>query len=732
VKNITDVGHMRQELLDRGEDKLIAQARREGKTSAQIAAFYTAAFLADEQALNIQPAHVFPKATDHIPEMLAIVRDLVAKEIAYQVDGTIFFDVTKFPSYGRLSGNQLAQSLEQLQGEQNTIKRHPEDFPLWKPAEPDREMAWDSQWGRGFPGWHIECSAMALKHLGSGIDIHTGGVDNIFPHHEDEIAQSEAHTGTTFARCWVHAQHLLCDGRKMAKSAGNAYTLADVQQRGFTPLALRYLFATAHYRTRTNFTFAALRAAETGLRRLRLLAQSLATHGEPVVDTGDAGMATAFRETFRRAIEDDLNMPRALAVVWALTRGASSNLGPTSRLALIQEFDQVLGLGLKDCVPGSDAAMPDGTPVVVQELARARWSARARGDFTIADALRSEIWEAGYLVRDATRSTMLVARPADEGLCVISRSGDVPDCLHVPAQYQFSVQLVSRNSRDDLERCLKSISRQRRGRSLEVVIVDNGSTDDTLPYLRTLAREGFYGDDGQALPCGVIFADHDLGHAAARNASMRAGSGEIVLLLDTSIELDGDIWTPLAAQLHDPGTGVVGPYALATSDLKEFEETTAAEADAVEGYLMAFRRDLWREVGPVEEKFRFYRLMDIYLSFMFKTSGYSVLRAPLVAERIIKHPHREWFSLGEEDRATKSKKNYDLFRRRWHHGESLLVANFVHENHWFGHDHPRHVDGSRAHVASELPPPGTPHTHEHRHWPDHSHTHAHVHESARG
>ena len=277
VKNITDVGHMRVEMLDRGEDKLIAQARKEGKTSAEIAAFYTAAFLEDERRLNILPAHVFPKATEHIPEMIAIVAELERKGLAYAAGGNVFFDVRRFPDYGKLSGNQLAGMIQGVRDMADANRRNPEDFPLWKLAEPGREMAWDSPWGRGFPGWHIECSAMAIKHLGRHFDIHTGGVDNLFPHHEDEIAQSEGYTGEKFVNYWLHAQHLLADGQKMAKSTGNAYTRADVEARGFEPLALRYLFATVHYRSRLNFTFSALRAAQIALHRLRGQALRLAT-----------------------------------------------------------------------------------------------------------------------------------------------------------------------------------------------------------------------------------------------------------------------------------------------------------------------------------------------------------------------------------------------------------------------------------------------------------------------
>jgi cysteinyl-tRNA synthetase len=228
----------------------------------------------------------------------------------------------------------------------------------------------------------------------------------------------------------------------------------------------------------------------------------------------------------------------------------------------------------------------------------------------------------------------------------------------------------------------------------------------------------------------VFFADHDLGFAAARNAGIRAARGRIIVWLDTAIELAGDIWTPLERALADPEVGVVGPYALRTDDLKEFYETEGPEADAVEGYLLAFRRALLGEVGMAEEKFRFYRLLDIYMSFMFKTSGYRVRCVPEVADLVVKHPHREWYSLSPEERATKSKKNYDIFRRRWHHGQSLQIANYVAADRWFGHDHPRHLDGAHTHPPAELPPSGQPHSHDHRHWPDHSHSHLHHHRPA--
>src|SRR3990172_2232310 len=273
VKNITDVGHMRQEMLERGEDKVIAAALAEGKTPGQIAQFYTRAFLEDETKLNILPAHTFPRASENVREMVEMTRQLVEKGYAYEAGGNVYFDVRSFPEYGRLSG-QRGEGLESGgRVEADPLKRDQRDFTLWKAAEPGRALKWRSPWGGGFPGWHIECSAMAAKYLGREVDFHTGGVDNIFPHHEDEIAQSEAAFGARHVRCWVHGQHLLVDGVKMAKSTGNVYTIADLEGRGFDPVAFRYLCATAHYRARLNFTWQSLRAAQVGLKRLRLCLQ---------------------------------------------------------------------------------------------------------------------------------------------------------------------------------------------------------------------------------------------------------------------------------------------------------------------------------------------------------------------------------------------------------------------------------------------------------------------------
>jgi len=752
VKNITDVGHMRVEMLDRGEDKLIAQARKEGKSSAEIAAFYTAAFHDDEAALNILPAHLFPKATEHIPEMLEIIQGLQRKELAYAVGGNVFFEVRRFAGYGKLSGNLLPQMLAGARDAVDTNRRNPEDFPLWKEAEPGREMAWESPWGRGFPGWHIECSAMAIKHLGEQFDIHTGGVDNIFPHHEDEIAQSEGYTGKRYVNYWLHAQHLLADGQKMAKSTGNAYTRSDIEARGFEPMALRLLFATVHYRSRLNFTFSALRAAQTALHRLRghvirlAVAQSSRTEGEAF--SGQQLRDTPWHQQFMAALENNLNLPQALAVVWNMLR-RGSDTAPALKLALLLDFDEVLGLGLGEWLhqttdpattlragdqrpaTESTAAVVGGQwsvvePELVTALVQQREHLRRERRYTEADELRAQIRAAGYTIRDTPGGPVAEACSAEEEFGSISRSTDVPNRISAPDLYEFSINLLAHDSRADLQRCVGSVARHAGGRKLELVILDNGSTDDTIGYLQQLARGGLRDAHGATIPLQVLFTDHNMGFAAGRNATMRASRGRVVVLLDTSIELCGDIWAPLERALADEQIGVVGPYGLVTDDLKEFSEHTGPDVDAIEGYMMAFRRALLPEIGWFEEKFRFYRLLDVYESFMFKTSGYRVVAVPVVAAVIEKHPHREWYSLTEDERATKSKKNFDIYKRRWHHGQSLLVANFVPSARWFGHDHPHHL-GAHTHAAEELPPPGTAHNHRHQHWADHDHEHMHVH-----
>src|SRR5579859_6447827 len=556
IKNITDVGHMRLEVLDRGEDKLIAQARKEGKTSRQIAQFYTEAFHEDEGALNILPAHIFPRATQHIPEMIEMIEGLLAKGIAYEVNGYVYFDIKRFPDYGKLSGNRLANLLAGVREGNDSDRHNPEDFPLWKAAEAGREMAWESPWGRGFPGWHIECSAMAMKYLGTHFDLHTGGVDNIFPHHEDEIAQSEGFSGQSFANYWVHAQHLLADGQKMAKSTGNAYTRAEIEARGFHPLALRYFYTTALYRSRLNFTFRALQAAQISLERLQEQAYQLYLRADKArLFSPELPVPNPWQEAFLAEVEYDLNMPRAMAVVWSMLR--AHEYDATMLLSLLFDFDRILGFNLKQYVQSEQpelkrdsqfslAALPAEIVARVQEHEELR---RAQ-EYVRSDQVRQALQASGYALRDTERGALVLPRRREEEFSVLSSSRDVPDATHSSDLYEFSVNLLAHNSRDDLERCVRSICRHAGHRRIELVIIDNGSADETLPYLEQLARQNaLQSEQGEPIGLQVYFADHNMGFAAGRNVSMRASRGRYLLLMDTSIEVNGDIWEPLEQAL---------------------------------------------------------------------------------------------------------------------------------------------------------------------------------------
>ena len=343
IKNITDVGHMRQEVLEQGEDKVIAAAIAEGKTPAQIAQFYTQRFLNDESTINILPADEFPKATEHVNEMIEIIDSLLQSALAYKVEGNIYYDINSFPTYGNLSGNIHESELQEaVRIESDQLKKDPRDFTLWKKAEEGRTLKWASPWGDGFPGWHIECSAMSIKYLGKHIDVHTGGVDNIFPHHEGEIAQSEGYTGSKVVNHWVHGQHLLADGVKMAKSAGNAFIIPDLIDRGIDPLAFRYLCMTAKYRTRINFTFTSLKACETALNKL--LRHYILFNRSSQNGVSDIGAVNEWEKRLIGIVCEDLNMPGLVDGIWRLIE--SSDIANSDKAAILRSIDNLMGLGL--------------------------------------------------------------------------------------------------------------------------------------------------------------------------------------------------------------------------------------------------------------------------------------------------------------------------------------------------------------------------------------------------
>jgi cysteinyl-tRNA synthetase len=383
VMNITDVGHLTEDDFDRGEDKMLLSARLEKKSPREIADFYTAAFLADIALVNIRPAAVYPRATGYIDRMLSIIATLIARGHAYEAEGNVYYDIATFDRYGSLSRNSTEKLLRGVRGEVDPRKRHPGDFTLWKAAGEHRLQSWDSPYGRGFPGWHIECSAMSTALLGERFDIHTGGVDNVFPHHEAEIAQSEGAVGHQVVDYWMHGDHLLLSGARMAKSAGNFFRISELVEQGFDPLSFRYVALQARYRTKLNFSLDVLAGADRALRQLR----------DHVAEwtTGPDGARGDFAERFEAAISDDLDLPSAMALVAEIGR---SDLPPAAKAALLLDFDRVLGLDLGRSIGG--AQLPDGAA----ELLRRRERARAEKDFATSDALRSGLADLGVLVSD--------------------------------------------------------------------------------------------------------------------------------------------------------------------------------------------------------------------------------------------------------------------------------------------------------------------------------------------
>jgi cysteinyl-tRNA synthetase len=406
VQNITDMGHMHQEQLEAGEDKVVAAARAAGKSAGEIASFFTEAFFRDGRRMAFLPADVYPRASEHVPEMIALVAALEERGVVYGEGGYLYFDVTKTPGYGVFSGTALGggEAAERTDEGIHRHKKRPEDFTLWLPAEPGREFQWESRWGRGWPGWHIECAAMSIKYLGPEFDIHVGGVDLRFPHHENSRAVVMTATGKKFAALWLHAAHLLVDGKKMSKSARNEHTLDDIGAdprgggHGFSPADFRYYCLTLHYASPMNFTWEGQAAAARALSRLRGAFRRALRGG-----TSGEDAAAALRAEFRGAISDDLNMPRALAVAHKAVR---SGIGGDVARALAAEWDAVLAIGLlSEAGAESEAAVvgegePEGVPDAVAALARRRDALRAAGDYEGADALRERIRAAGYDVSD--------------------------------------------------------------------------------------------------------------------------------------------------------------------------------------------------------------------------------------------------------------------------------------------------------------------------------------------
>ena len=378
VMNITDVGHLTSD-ADEGEDKMLVASAREHKSPWEIAKFYTNIFMNDVKRLNIDmPEHIVP-ATSVIPDIIRFVKGLVDKGFAYETSKGIYFEIAKFPKYGRLSGMNIQEKLAGARIEVDDEKRSPYDFVLWVKAPKEHIMQWDSPWGKGYPGWHIECSVIGDKFFGDEIDIHTGGIDHKPVHHENEIAQSDAFYGKQVVKIWMHLEFLQIDSGKMSKSLGNTFTLDDLEKMGFAPEVFRYFYFMAHYSKQQNFTYDAMEGAKNSLKSVKNLVKEH-EKGTAKVDT------LSYQKEFEEAISDDLNMPNALAVAIKMLKEERSR----DVYETFMKFNKVFGFTFDK----------EDIPADIKELAEKRWQAKKERNFALADELRKEISDKGFEVKD--------------------------------------------------------------------------------------------------------------------------------------------------------------------------------------------------------------------------------------------------------------------------------------------------------------------------------------------
>jgi len=418
VQNLTDVGH----LLDTGEDRILKGARRDKLEPMEVVERYARSYFEDMDALRVLRPDISPRASGHVPEQIELVKVLLEKGHAYEAGGSVYFSVETFPEYGNLSGRKVDELLENVRIEENPDKRHPADFALWRRAEPEHILRWPSPWGRGFPGWHAECSAMGMRYLGETLDIHGGGLDNIFPHHESEIAQSEAATGKPFVRYWMHNNMVTVDGARMGKSLGNHITIKQVfsgdslrLSRGYSPMAVRFFVLSSHYRSRLDFSDEGLGAAERGVARLhdavRRVRERLVTAEEGPADAVVEGELAAHKARFLKAMDDDFNTPVAVSVLFDVTHESNSRTegGDTNRGTLLaydafyrELGDTVLGL-IPDDLPGLDQT--GLTEDLMRLLIDLRAEFRAQKEWSRADDIRGRLAQFGVTLEDGPEGT---------------------------------------------------------------------------------------------------------------------------------------------------------------------------------------------------------------------------------------------------------------------------------------------------------------------------------------
>ena len=401
VMNITDVGHLESD-ADEGEDKMEKAARKENKDPYEIAKYYSDIFFRDMERLKIEKPEIIAKATDHIKEMIEFVKGLVEKGYAYETSRGIYFDISKLDKYPVLSNRKLDEQIAGARVDVDEEKRNPYDFALWIKAPENHIMKWESPWGLSYPGWHIECSAMGRKYLGDEFDIHTGGIDHIPTHHENEIAQSKGLTGKIPAKIWMHVEFLQVDGGKMGKSLGNTYTLDELQAKGIEPLAYKLFCFTAHYRAKLNFTFETGLASQKALMRLR---EGFVKQQEGT-DEIEESKIKEYEDKFLATINDDLNMPSAMGIVWEIIRNEKQSKQFAN---ILLKFDEVLGLDLANSKKYLEMAKEIDLPEEINNLIEKRKQARLEKNWALSDEIRDELKEKGYIVKD-TKEGMTVEK----------------------------------------------------------------------------------------------------------------------------------------------------------------------------------------------------------------------------------------------------------------------------------------------------------------------------------
>ena len=402
VMNITDVGHLTSD-ADDGEDKLEKEAQKSGESAQDIAKRITKEFLDDLNDLNIDTSVIqMPRATNYITEQILMIQTLEEKGYTYKTSDGIYFDTSLFKDYGKLGNIDIKGLQEGARVEKNDEKKNITDFALWKfsPKETKRQQEWGSPWGVGFPGWHIECSAMSRALLGAQIDIHTGGIDHIPIHHNNEIAQSECSSGKQFVRFWMHGAFINIDNKRIGKSVGNVIYLSDIKDKGISPIAYRYLLLTGHYRTQMNFTWESLNAAQTALNKLYSF---VSEHKDTISE--DVDIDEVYKEKFHAYINDDLDTPKAIATMWSMLK--DDEISDSAKVATLLHFDSILGLKLQDVAQGARLNVKGDSdelelPKEVEELLQERKKARENKDYKLSDELRAKLAKLGYRVKDTS------------------------------------------------------------------------------------------------------------------------------------------------------------------------------------------------------------------------------------------------------------------------------------------------------------------------------------------